>query len=236
MTMDPLNFIEQNLLNGATEANRIAMKRYFREEINSYGVKSAEVKRIARNVLVMLRGGSREKIFDLCEELWRSGYIEKCDIACELAYSLRESYIPNDFWILERWVGNYLGNWANCDSLCNHSVGSFIEKYPEFLDRLKLWTKSENRWKKRASAVSLIVPARRGLFLATILAIAESLLEDRDDMVQKGYGWMLKAASEAYPNEVFDFLMVKRDVMPRTAFRYALEKLSPELKKIAMKR
>ncbi len=67
--------------------------------------------------------------------------------------------------IFERWVNNYVTNWATCDTLCNHSVGTLIEMYPEKIADLKKWAKSPNRWMKRASAVSLIVPARKGLFI-----------------------------------------------------------------------
>jgi 3-methyladenine DNA glycosylase AlkD len=101
---------------------------------------------------------------------------------------------------------------------------------------LKKWAKSENRWVKRASSVTLIIPARKGLFLNDIFEIANTLLTDTDDMVQKGYGWMLKAASQAYEKEVFDFIMNNKKAMPRTALRYAIEKMSPELKSKAMEK
>jgi len=55
-------------------------------------------------------------------------------------------------------------------------------------------------------------------------------------MVQKGYGWMLKAASQAYQNEVFEFVMSKKSIMPRTALRYAIEKMPKELKSLAMEK
>jgi 3-methyladenine DNA glycosylase AlkD len=113
-------------------------------------------------------------------------------------------------------------------------VGEFIEMYPDKISRLKEWTKSENRWMKRASAVTFIIPARKGKFLTDIIEIANNLLTDKDDLVQKGYGWMLKAAGQAYPNEIFNYVMSKQSVMPRTAFRYAIEKLPAEMKKQAM--
>jgi 3-methyladenine DNA glycosylase AlkD len=87
---------------------------------------------------------------------------------------------------------------------------------------------------KRASAVSLIVPARKGLFLSDIFEIADILHSDRDDMVQKGYGWMLKVASQAHLNEVFDYIMSKKTTMPRTPLRYAIEKMPADLKARAM--
>jgi 3-methyladenine DNA glycosylase AlkD len=53
-------------------------------------------------------------------------------------------------------------------------------------------------------------------------------------MVQKGYGWMLKAASQAHQTEVFDYVISKKATMPRTSLRYAIEKMPSELKVIAM--
>lgn len=46
---------------------------------------------------------------------------------------------------------------------------------------------------------------------------------DSDVMVQKGYGWMLKEASNNYPNEVFDYVMKRKKEMPRIALRYAID-------------
>jgi 3-methyladenine DNA glycosylase AlkD len=53
-------------------------------------------------------------------------------------------------------------------------------------------------------------------------------------MVQKGYGWMLKVASQVHQKEVIDFIMQRKDKMPRTALRYAIEKMPAELKQRAM--
>ena len=89
---------------------------------------------------------------------------------------------------------------------------------------------------ERASAVSLIIPARKGLFLDTIFEIADNLLLDKDDLVQKGYGWMLKAASESHQQQVFDYIMKNKIKMPRTALRYAIEKMPKNFKIIAMEK
>jgi 3-methyladenine DNA glycosylase AlkD len=55
-------------------------------------------------------------------------------------------------------------------------------------------------------------------------------------MVQKGYGWLLKEASKKHQEEVFDFVMRRKAEMPRTALRYAIEKMPIDLKKRAMAR
>jgi 3-methyladenine DNA glycosylase AlkD len=89
---------------------------------------------------------------------------------------------------------------------------------------------------KRAAAVSLIIPAKHGQFLPEIIRIADRLLLDKDDMVQKGYGWMLKEASEQHLDEVYQYVLKHRKDMPRTALRYAIEKMPPEMKAEAMKK
>ena len=60
------------------------------------------------------------------------------------------------------------------------------------------------------------------------------MLVDTEDLVQKGYGWMLKVASKTHQEEVFEYVIRNREVMPRTAFRYAIEKMPEELRRQAM--
>jgi 3-methyladenine DNA glycosylase AlkD len=55
-------------------------------------------------------------------------------------------------------------------------------------------------------------------------------------MVQKGYGWLLKEASKAHQQQVFDYVMKWKAKMPRTALRYAIEKMPVEMRRQAMSR
>ncbi|MDL2230685.1 DNA alkylation repair protein [Alistipes sp. OttesenSCG-928-L06] len=229
-----INQIRQTLRENTDEKTIANGKNFFKEEIKTYGVKTPVAQRIGRDYLKKIKHLPKVEIFALCEQLWQSGMLEESFIACNWSYALREQYTPDDFEVFDRWVNRYVSNWASCDTLCNHTVGDFVMMYPEFVARLKQWARSENRWTKRAAAVTLIIPARKGLFLSDIFEIAETLLTDPDDLVQKGYGWMLKAASERYPQEIFDYVVSKKAVMPRTAYRYAIEKLSPELRRKAM--
>ena len=231
-----IKIIRQELKQNSNEKTKITGQQFFKEQIRLYGVKSATVGKIGKEYFKTIKDKKKTEIFDLCEELWRSGYMEESFIACNWSYYIRKNYEPKDFKVFEKWVNNYVSNWASCDTLCNHTVGAFVEMYPEFLMDLKKWAKSKNRWMRRASAVSLIIPAKQGKFLKDILEIADTLLSDQDDLVQKGYGWMLKASSQAHQKEVFDYIIKKKTVMPRTVLRYAIEKMPKELKIKAMKK
>ena len=163
-------------------------KRYFKEEVHTHGVKVALVTKIAKRRFHEISHLDKSEIFSLCDDLWKSGYLEESFIACHWSYELRKKYQEDDIQTFDRWLENYVHNWASCDTLCNHTVGSYLEVYPHKLEDIMLWAYAENRWKRRASAVSLIIPARKGLFLPEVFEIAKILLKDTDDLVQKGYG------------------------------------------------
>jgi 3-methyladenine DNA glycosylase AlkD len=226
--------IRQKLIENSDEKTRISGKRFFREDVKLHGLKSALVSQIGKKYFKRVADKSKYEIFDLCDELWKSGYLEESFIACNWSYSVHRFYSSDDIRIFETWNSKYVSNWASCDTLCNHTVGTLINMFPEEIIHLKKWANSANRWMRRAAAVSLILPARKGLFSDDILEIAGILLLDKDDMVQKGYGWMLKAASEANQKLVFDYVMKNKASMPRTSLRYAIEKMPEELKSLAM--
>jgi len=234
--MDLAAKVRSDLKENSDGKTRDSAVRLFREDVKVYGVRSSVVEKIGRDNFRTIRGTRKTGIFELCEKLWQSGFMEESFIACNWSYSVHNEYEAEDIRIFERWILNYVNNWASCDTLCNHTVGALLEKYPGKVKDLKKWTVSGNRWMRRASAVSLIVPARKGMFLNDIFDIAGRLLKDTDDMVQKGYGWMLKVASQAHQKEVFDYVMKNKALMPRTSLRYAIEKMPADMKKKAMER
>ncbi len=126
-------------------------------------------------------------ILDLCKMFWESGCLEEPFVACDWSFNLRDQFQTPDLHIFESWISNYVTNWASCDTLCNHTVGAYLEKYPGAVTSLHEWATSPNRWARRAAAVSLIIPARKGLLQQEVLTIADRLLIDDDDLVQKGY-------------------------------------------------
>ena len=233
-----LKQVRQKLKDSIDEKTLNISQHFFKEgeQAKVYCVKMPAAGKIAKEFFQEIKSLPKIQLFALCEKLWQSGYLEEAVIACDWSYTLRKQYEPGDVEIFERWVENYVDNWASCDTLCNHTIGEFVEMYPGYISHLKKWATSDNRWMRRAAAVTLIIPARKGLFLDDIFQITTILLHDKDDLVQKGYGWMLKAASEARQKEVFDFVMKHKATMPRTALRYAIEKMLPEMKAEAMKK
>jgi len=236
MPADIISAIRQELTIQADEKTKSNSRRFFKENVAFYGVSTALVNRIAAHYFQDAKFLGKKGVFALCETLLKSDFSEEAFIACDWSYRFHSQYEPADFFTFEGWLKNYINNWAKCDTLCNHTIGSIVEQYPQHLENLKQWARSDNRWLKRAAAVTLIIPAKRGKFLEDIFEISDILLTDPDDLVQKGYGWLLKDAAILHQAEIFDYVMKNKNIMPRTALRYAIERMPADLKRLAMAR
>lgn len=210
--------------------------RFFKEPIKPVGVRAGDTRKIAAKHYREIKNLPKKEIFGLCEELLRTGYMEHGIIAFSWAYQFKNDYSRRDFLIFERWLRKYVHNWAHCDDFCTHAFGALLFQFPELLNKSKKWTQSKNRWEKRAAAVTLIYHAKQKdkKYLKDMFWVADKLLLDEDDLVQKGYGWMLKEAANFWQREVFDYVISKKKIMPRTALRYAIEKMPEKMKRKAM--
>ena len=231
-----LSQIRSDLKATTDQKTQKSFQRFFKEQVKYYGVKTETVGKIAKKYWSRVKTLDKQAIFTLCEELYRSDYTEEAFIVSFWLPEYIDNLEPSDLATFKQWIERYINNWAKCDGFCNHTIGDLIQKYPETLTEVKSWAKSQNRWLKRASAVSLIVPAKKGLFLQDAFEICDVLLADGDDLVQKGYGWLLKEESRKHQKKVFDYVVKNRKVMPRTALRYAIELMPKELKAEAMKK
>ncbi|GAA4338442.1 DNA alkylation repair protein [Flaviaesturariibacter amylovorans] len=196
----------------------------------------ADTRALAKAYARELSGQGKESVFVLCEDLWRSGMMEEGHIAAAWALTQKKHFATDDLGTFTHWIDAHVHNWAHCDDFCNNVLGAYLMKFPEQLPVLREWAVSKNRWVRRAAAVSLIVPARKGAFLEESLAIAGALLTDPDDLVQKGYGWLLKEQCKMNEDAVFAFVCRHKARMPRTALRYAIEKMPEARKREAMAR
>ena len=109
--------IRKDLERNSDEKIRVSSQHFFKEQIKCYGVKTDLVHKISKDYFKQLNGKSKADIFILCQELWQSGYIEESFIACNWSYFIHKKYEPEDFQVFERWIRDYVNNWASCDTL-----------------------------------------------------------------------------------------------------------------------
>jgi 3-methyladenine DNA glycosylase AlkD len=217
-------------------ANRVNYQQFFKEKLeHPVGLRTSVLRAISNRGFVKVRHLGKDGVLDICGGLLASRKRYMRFVAFEWAGKLESKYEQRDFARFERWLRDHVGSWADCDSLCCGVIGPLIARFPELSKKRARWISSRSLWLRRAAAVSLIVPARRGLLAADVLATARALLTDSEDLVQKGYGWMLKEAGSCFFPEVHRFVMTHRASMPRTALRYAIEKWPAAKRRAAMR-
>jgi 3-methyladenine DNA glycosylase AlkD len=122
----------------------------------------------------------------------------------------------------------YIDNWDLVDCSAPEIVGAQLLDRPR--DPLYKLIASSNLWERRIALVAthkLIIAGRT----ADTFALAELVLDDREDLIHKASGWMLReAAKHTTPDELVVFLDTHAHRMPRTMLRYAIERLPKELR------
>jgi hypothetical protein len=114
-----------------------------------------------------------------------------------------------------------VNNWDLVDLGALYVVGPYLVDKPR--DILYKLARSKNLWERRTAIVGTGPLIKRGE-VADTFEIAEMLLNDDQDMVHKGTGWMLRTAGESDRKKLLAFLDKYAATMPRTALRYAMEK------------
>ena len=211
-------------------------RRFFKEPVDPRGVAAPELKRIAAEAYREIKLWPTLQRDEFCTELWKSGKLEDGAVACYIYRRFEKQCGAAEFALFESWIDNYVSNWAHCDSIAPTLLAACIAKDPALMKRLTAWTKSKNRWKRRAAATALLREAKLGCNPEFILGLSDLLIEDSDEMVQKGVGWLLKETYPKKPRETVEWMLARLGRMPRLVVRYAAEKMSKADRALIMKR
>jgi 3-methyladenine DNA glycosylase AlkD len=137
--------------------------------------------------------------------------------------SLRETIVRFYLDAVERGRVN---NWDLVDSSAEFVLGAFLVDRPR--DLLFELAGSESLWERRVAMISTFAFLKNG-DASTTIEIAGVLLGDREDLIHKAVGWMLREVGKRVdPATLIRFLDENAPRMPRTALSYATEHLSPE--------
>ncbi len=121
-----------------------------------------------------------------------------------------------------------INNWDLVDSSAPNIVGDYLLDKPRNI--LYKLAKSRNLWERRIAVVAVYAFIKNGDF-KDIIKIAEMLLKDEHDLIHKAVGWMLREVGKKDEKILEKFLDKHYRVMPRTMFRYSIEKLNNEKRK-----
>ncbi len=144
---------------------------------------------------------------------------------------LIHSYTRGDSSLRERIFSEYLdntrfiNNWDLVDVSAEHIIGAHLQNGGR--DRLRVLAESNLIWERRIAVMATFRYIKGRDFGETLL-VAGILLRDREDLIQKAVGWMLREIGKREFSVEENFLKMHYKVMPRTMLRYAIEKF-PEV-------
>jgi 3-methyladenine DNA glycosylase AlkD len=205
--------------------------RYFRgtNNLGFLNVGTEPVRQMARALVRANRDGWGVKgALAFANALMPDRYLEVKGLGIEALACYRREFTPDLLPAWKRWLSkNYSANWATTDSICGSLIGPLLVAYPRLVSLMPAWSRDSNMWVRRASAVSLIPSVRRGLALDTAYKIATRLRVDKEDLLQKAVGWMLREAGKADSARLERYLRTNGAAMARTTVRYAIERFPP---------
>lgn len=115
----------------------------------------------------------------------------------------------------------YVNNWDLVDSSAHYIVGNYLQNRDKSI-LYKLST-SSSLWERRIAIISTFYFIKQNKFDDT-LKIAQQLLNDKEDLIHKAVGWMLREVGKKDMDVEQKFLNTHYKTMPRTMLRYAIEK------------
>ncbi len=166
--------------------------------------------------------------------LFSGSVLEEKIVAVFLLENLTANCGPAEFKLFTSWIDR-ISSWADHDALVHDLIAPMVIENPARVKEIFQWSNSRNRWRRRAACVALIRGTRNKMFFPEIQNLSDSLLEDEDDMVQKGLGWLLRETAKYDSKRTVPYLMKIKAHAPRLVLRTSCETLPRETKKKILK-
>lgn len=126
----------------------------------------------------------------------------------------------------------HINNWDLVDLSAEHIVGAYL--FTRSREPLSQLAVSRSLWERRIAIIATFFFIRKNDFDET-LQIAKQLVEDREDLIHKAVGWMLREVGKRDRTREESFLREFYQTMPRTMLRYAIERFPEPLRQQYLK-
>jgi 3-methyladenine DNA glycosylase AlkD len=223
--------IRRALKNGGSAEHAAGVQWFFKDEIQSHGWYTADLRRAA----IRFRRDVRKErglnfLVAVADQLFSGSVLEEKVAAVFLLEKLDADFGDREFKLFESWLDR-ISSWSDHDGLVHYLIAPMVAGKPERTKIIFRWARSPKRWHRRAACVALIRGARAKMFFPEITQLSDSLLADEDDMVQKGLGWLLRETTKFDAKRTVPYLMKIRKRAPRLVLRTACETLPLDIKR-----
>ncbi len=129
----------------------------------------------------------------------------------------------------------YINNWDLVDVTTPNIVGEYIKNNKFEQKKIEKLASSRVMWDRRIAVLACFPQIKNGDF-KMILGISKKLLKDKEDLMHKAVGWMLREVYKKNKKTLLDFINKNYRKIPRTTLRYAIEKIEDKKRKEILNR
>ncbi len=221
--------IKNQLHQYASPSRKKANEQFFKTGKGQYsegdkfrGVSMPDIRKVAK--------ANKDANFSKIQKLLDSPIHEErmCGLVI-LVYKYKTSNEKRKKQIFNFYIKNRkaINNWDLVDVTTPNIVGDYLFDKDKKL--LYKYAKSTSLWERRIAILATFAFIRKNEFKDT-LTISKILLKDKEDLIHKAVGWMLREIWKRDNKVVENFLQKNYSQIPRTTLRYSIERM-PEKKR-----
>ncbi len=148
------------------------------------------------------------------------------------AYTRADSALRQQIYDVYLQNSRFINSWDLVDSSAEHIVGRHLRHCCR--EPLQKLAASSMIWERRIAIIATFHYIKLGEFSETF-KVADMLLKDLEDLIQKAVGWMLREIGKRDFEAEEAFLKTRYAQMPRTMLRYAIERFPEDLRQLYLK-
>jgi len=233
--LSPRRAAEETLVRlraGADTARAASYQKWFKDPVNYFGLDNQGVKQIKQDLLDRIKGSwTVQDAVIFCKAMVRDPHMESRGIGYQVVAEFVHEAPPGLIADVKRWLERSCGNWGLVDNLAPSVLGPLIDKHPDLIPEVISWTGSPNQWLRRGAVVAFVPLVTQKKHLAPAYRTVSHLFGEKEDLVQKAIGWLLREAGKTNQGRLEKFLLKHGPDIPRTSVRYAIERFEREKRK-----
>jgi len=230
--MNNLNLIKKELQSLANPQKAKILQSFFKTGKGEYGEGDKFIGVVVPNIRKVVKLYWEEISLTDCEQILHSPIHEErlCALLMLVTKFEKEEQLHKEIFELYKANTKYINNWDLVDLTAPHIPGKYLfEKDRSILYRLAV---SKSLWERRISILSTFYFINQNDYQDS-LKIAKILLHDKEDLIHKAVGWMLREIGKRCSENILeDFLKENYKQMPRTMLRYSIERFPEEKRKM----
>jgi 3-methyladenine DNA glycosylase AlkD len=227
------DLIEQELLSFCSKERSFATKKFFKTKKGQYshfdtfiGISIPHIRLVAKRHFKKIDENIIMFFLSSVYHEFRAFAVIVMVLKFENCKKIEDKEKVYRFYVKKSTL-QYINNWDLVDLSCYKVIGSFLcslkavdDKFLEVFRLLQNFAINENIWIRRISVVSCLTPIKNN-FLQEALSIISKTLCDKEDLIQKANGWMLREIGKKDKNLLLAFIEKNLKIIPKTTLRYA---------------